>query len=536
LTAHNSSGITSKATRLALLTLTWVAFLLRVVALDWQSLWRDEVDAIRFSDWPVAELVTGLIRVGHNGPLYFLLLRPWRVFVGDTEFALRYPSALLGVFAVPLGFMLARQLRFNRFTGLILGLLMATSPYLIWYGQEAKMYTLLPALITLAFIAYLKALAGTALPSPIGGKKWPWVWWVIFVIATTLSYYVHILAPLMLSVYAVTAFLLYPQLRRHRRGWLISMGILILPYIPLGVWQAPRLLAGYQSGHPFYSFKDQFYLLLQLYSSGLVHFAPADLFAAFSSPDALAQYQTVLAYLQTPSFKLVPIVLFVFLFLSGLLLKPIHKTKTTVTHRLILLTWALLPPLIVYFVSLRVHIFEDRYLIYIIPPFYLLVASGLVKLWPYSRWFAGLGLILVLLFNLTGIWQQQRLPRKADFRAAAAYLVNQPRSPSTIMIHLSYLQYTFDYYYPYEYTRREGLWTNDGKTEHAVDAEMTSLTADLSDLWLVVSEEDLWDNRHLTRAWLNKNGEFVDEAHFVGVDVYHYRLRPGTIESQSGGN
>jgi hypothetical protein len=255
--------------------------------------------------------------------------------------------------------------------------------------------------------------------------------------------------------------------------------------------------------------------------------------AAFFAPDTLAQYQTILTYAQTPSFKLAPLILFVFLFLSGLLLKPPNESKPFLTNRLLLLIWTLLPPLIVYFNSLRVPVFEDRYLIYIVPPFYLLVAAGLMNLKAHTRWFAGLCVMLALLFNLTGIWQQQRLPRKADFRAAAAYLVDQPRAPATIMIHLSYLQYTFDYYYPYEYTLKEGLWTNDGKTEDTVDTEMTALTAGLSDLWLVVSEENLWDNRHLTRAWLNKNGELVNKAHFVGVDVYHYRLRPGLIEEPS---
>ena len=98
------------------------------------------------------------------------------------------------------------------------------------------------------------------------------------------------------------------------------------------------------------------------------------------------------------------------------------------------------------------------------------------------------------------------------------------------MIHLSYLQYTFDYYYPHKYTLKEGLWTNDGKTEATVNTEMSALTTDLSDLWLVVSEENLWDERHLTRAWLDQNAELVDKAHFVGVDVYHYRLRPGLID------
>ena len=240
------------------------------------------------------------------------------------------------------------------------------------------------------------------------------------------------------------------------------------------------------------------------------------------------------SFFQYPNFKLVPVILYVFLFICGLVLQPPGSSGGR--SRFTLAAWSLLPPLSAYFVSLRVPIFEDRYLIYIIPAFYLLVAAGLVVLKSYSRWLTGVGLVLVLLFNLTGIWQQQRRPVKADFRAAAAYLAAQPQPPDMVMIQLPYLQYTFDYYYPYAYTLKEGLWTNGGKTEATVDAEMRALTAELADLWLVVSEEDLWDKRHLTRTWLNQNAELVDEAHFMRVDVYHYRLRPGLIEESVIGN
>jgi hypothetical protein len=65
---------------------------------------------------------------------------------------------------------------------------------------------------------------------------------------------------------------------------------------------------------------------------------------------------------------------------------------------------------------------------------------------------------------------------------------------------------------------------------------MTTLTADLSDLWLVVSEEDAWDNRRLTRAWLDTHARLVNQAHFTRVDVYHYQFRPGVIETQSIGS
>jgi 4-amino-4-deoxy-L-arabinose transferase-like glycosyltransferase len=485
-----------KATRWTLLVITWVAFLIRTVNLTTQSLWRDEVDAIIFSGWTPQELLTGLFRVGHNGPLFFVLLRFWRNLTGNSEFALRYPSALLGTLAVPLGFMLARQLGFRSRAGLLLGLLLGTSPYLVWYGQEAKMYTLLLVLVMLTFIAYLKALTGAGLK-----------WWVMFTIATSLSFYTHILSPLMLIVYGAVALIYCSDLKREWRAWLISMACLTVPYLPLVLWQFDLLLDGYQSGHPFYPLQDEISLLLQLYSNGLIRFA-----------------------------QWTPIVLFIFLFLCGLFLKPGPDAgrPSTTRSRYVLAAWALLPALVVYLISLRVPVFEDRYLIYITPAFYLLIVVGLLAVRQYWRWLAGLCLGLILAFNLMGLWQQQRQPIKADFRAAAEYLLSQPQPASTIMVQIPYLQHTLNYYYPNEYALLEGLWTNDGKSEATVHQEMTGLTAGLTNLWFIVSEEDMWDRRHLTRTWLNEHAELVDEVRFMRVDVYHYRFCPD-IERQSVG-
>ncbi len=500
-----------QATRWLLLFVLGVAFLLRTATLSGQSLWRDEVDAIRFSSWSLPQLAGGLFRAGHNGPLFFLLLRPWRTLTGDSEFALRYPSALLGVLALPLAFVLARQLGLNRRAGLLLSVLLATSPYLVWYGQEAKMYTMLLALVLLAFIAYLKALAPT-LPLRGGGSRegvGVGVWWIVFVAATSLSFYTHILAPLMLPVYGLAALFYHRQLRRRWRGWLLSMGCLIAPYLPLALWQAALLRDGFQSGHPFYPLQRQFLILLQLYSQGLVAFA-----------------------------GMLPLILGVFLFLVGLLLNPAGPNKSlplSPRTRLILALWALLPPLLIYLISLHIQVFEDRYLIYITPAFYLLIVGGLLLIRQYSAFLAGLGLALILLVNGIGIWQQQRQPIKADFRAAAAYLAGQPSPPSPIMVQMPYLQYTLAYYYKGKYKLLEGLWTNNGKSEETVDAEMTALTADLTDLWLVVSEEESWDSRRLTRAWLDAHAQLVDQASFTRVAVYHYRFRPGDIDSPSLG-
>ena len=112
--------------------ITCVAFWVRLMNLTTQSLWRDEVDSIVLSGLELQELPTSLFIVGHNGPLYFIGLYFWRKLVGISEFALRYPSALFGTLAVPLGYILARRLGVSRWVGLLLSLLLATAPYLVW--------------------------------------------------------------------------------------------------------------------------------------------------------------------------------------------------------------------------------------------------------------------------------------------------------------------------------------------------------------------------------------------------------------------
>jgi mannosyltransferase len=478
-----------------LIAIIGLAFALRVITLDHQSLWRDEVDTIEFSAEPLLELLTKLNAVGHNGPLYFLLLYPWQLATGATEFAIRFPSAVAGTIAIPLGYILARQLGYRRFGGILLALLLATSPYLAWYGQEAKMYTIILVVITLAVIAYLRAL--------LTGKSH---WWVLFVAATTLSFYFHILSPLMLPVYVAIGFVYMALLRLRWRAWLISMACLTLPYIPLVWWQLPLLLEGQNSGHPFYPLQQQMYLLLQLYSGGLIR-----------------------------SYGITSIILFTFLLLVGFFFQS-NRTQTdaiTLKTRLVLALWIFLPTLAIYLISLRVPVFEDRYVIYITPPIYLVIVSALLLLRRHSKSVAALCLALVLAINLTGIWQQQSRPIKADFRAAAQHLANQPVRPTTIALQIPYLVKTFDYYYPYEYTFIEGLWTNDGKEPEEVHTQMQRLTAEVADLWLVVSEESMWDNRQLMRSWLSDHATLVNQAHFMRVDVYHYKLRPGTIDTQT---
>ena len=143
------------SSRWLLLGLTWLAFALRVLGITAQSLWRDEVDALIFATRPLSELLGMFRQPGQNGPLFFLALRPWLAAAGPSEFALRFPSALASALAVPIFYALVRRLVGDRKPAVIAALLMATAPYLVWYGQEAKMYA---ALTVLALASLLLTL------------------------------------------------------------------------------------------------------------------------------------------------------------------------------------------------------------------------------------------------------------------------------------------------------------------------------------------------------------------------------------------
>ena len=137
--------------------MTLAAFVLRVYGLHHQSFWLDEVDALAFAAQPAGAQLRKLTAIGENGPLYFLLLKGWLSFSGTSEFGARALSAMTSTVAVPLLGVLALRLFRHRPTALIAATLAATSPYYVWYAQDAKMYPLFAVLALGAQYAFLRA-------------------------------------------------------------------------------------------------------------------------------------------------------------------------------------------------------------------------------------------------------------------------------------------------------------------------------------------------------------------------------------------
>ena len=113
----------------------------------------------------------------------------------------------------------------------------------------------------------------------------------------------------------------------------------------------------------------------------------------------------------------------------------------------LLLTWLLLPPLMVFGVSLGMPIFTERYLIWCLPAFLTLLALGITALAHLWRPVGLVTLLVVLALNLFSVAQQAARPIKSDFRAAAAYVRQQMQPGELLVYQIPYIRYTFTYYY-----------------------------------------------------------------------------------------
>ncbi|GIV84396.1 MAG: hypothetical protein KatS3mg052_1403 [Candidatus Roseilinea sp.] len=208
---------------LLLSALVLCAALLRFWRINAQSLWFDEGIAWHVATRP--DLLAAIAADPTNPPLYFLLLYASVRLAGDSEFAMRWLSVMIGLLAVPLSYQFARWL-FNPATGVLAALLVACSPPLWWASQEIRMYGLMVVLALIAALAWHRLLGRES------RQAWLAVW-----LAELGLLYSHSTGPifaLWLNAATLLAWLTRRNLRQPRwRTWLagqIVVGLLWSPW------------------------------------------------------------------------------------------------------------------------------------------------------------------------------------------------------------------------------------------------------------------------------------------------------------------
>ncbi|HYP54874.1 MAG TPA: glycosyltransferase family 39 protein [Solirubrobacterales bacterium] len=207
----------------ALAGLTALGIAVRFASLGVQSYHHDEViTAARVIPGSFTEMLGQVKGSESNPPLYYVLAWGWAKVFGTGEVGLRSLTALFGAATVPIAFLIGRELASAR-AGLIGAALVALSPMLIWYSQEARSYALLVFFGALALLFFARALR-TGSGRDLG----------LWALASALALCSHYFA---VFAVAVEAIWLLVALRSRWRvvlaavGAVVAVGLALLPLI-----------------------------------------------------------------------------------------------------------------------------------------------------------------------------------------------------------------------------------------------------------------------------------------------------------------
>lgn len=158
-TQYHASRVRQVVARLDpyLVAIVGLGAFLRFTAIGAQSLWYDEVVTREEVLAPAAGLI-GRIRSNEGTPpLYFVLAAVWTRLVGGSDAALRSFSALAGTVAIPVVYATVRELGLNKRTARVAAVITAVNPFLIWYSQEARAYSLVALFASGSIYTYARA-------------------------------------------------------------------------------------------------------------------------------------------------------------------------------------------------------------------------------------------------------------------------------------------------------------------------------------------------------------------------------------------
>lgn len=369
---------------------------MRLYALAGQSFWRDELASLKQVDYPT------LIQAFREGayysvhpPGYHLVVFTVTRVLGDSEIAVRFPSALAGLLAIAFIYQSGRLL-YGRREGVIAAVLLAVLWCPLYYSQEGRAYALLlqfSLAATYFALVILRSLEKQNRPPgpAVAG-------YMVTAVATT---YLHYFGLYLIALQGLAAGLLFI----HRRRALLRI---VAIYLPIGLAYLPWLPA----------------MLFQLNRGATWITAPQS--------SAFGDY---FAFLFNKSAALLLLVVAFYIILLGRNLQALWANRAAQKPRALLLSsgvllvaWLLLPMAGVYVKSLTsAPVLTNRNLIISLPAAYLLLARAVTRL-PLRRRgqnvAAGL-LVGLFLYHLLFVLGYYTRPQKAQIREVVAYVVER---------------------------------------------------------------------------------------------------------------
>jgi 4-amino-4-deoxy-L-arabinose transferase-like glycosyltransferase len=476
---------------IAIACLSLVGLGLRLRQLGERDLWLDELSTLGAAAMSFGDFLRA-VNAEANMTLFYWLLFAWLRVVGfqADEFAIRLPAAILGALAVPLIYLLGRQLHSHR-AGLAAAGLLAVHGFHVLWSQEARSYSLLATLTILSYLLLDRAIERS--------RRWAWV---LHAVATALAFYCH--AFTLFTILAQAVLVLSRRSRATLFAWLGSSlltAALLLPLVPFYLRQS--------SGTKIARLLPPTLLDLQ------------NFFIGFSGGSG-ATFALYLA-----------------LAILGLGLTRADRRQSSYRNWL-LLSWLLVPIVLAFGISLVRPILRERYLFAALPALVLLASVGLARL-PRPMGVAAFALtaassLAALQFGFGGI----RPPDNEAWQAAVQQTTASSQPGDGWAFISKKAQNGFDYYGDWAWGRNPAApyvdvlepfdWQaalQDPDYEWKVSpGELERFAASHPRIWLVLSHQvdraAQVDLAAPVDRWLLSNGYQATERKYPGLQIRLY--------------
>lgn len=340
-----------------LLTLILVAFALRMYRLAQPPLSWDEGWSIGLSTLSWAE-INRITALDVHPPLYYDVFKLW-LSLGQHELWIRFLSVIAGVVTVPIAYAAGRVWtrtagvgERGEQVGVLAAFVTTLSPFLLYYSQVARMFSLCAGLSLLATYFLLKAIDTDRFSL-----------YAAFVLSATAAMYTFYYTAFALMAVFMYALLIRPG---RLRALLISASVIALLYVPWLWYAVPPMLerVGSRTGSAL-SGADT----LRLLADGV--------------------FGLVFAY----GAGWIAVYVILLLLIAAVFLAW-RRQQSMRCLMLPLLAIAL--SLVAVSVGAKAHTFAARYLISASPFLALLIAWAIDVCWQRTRWLGVLGLLLLV--------------------------------------------------------------------------------------------------------------------------------------------
>ena len=413
--------------RLALLALLLLAFAHATILLDAKDLWWDESLSLQRAEEKLPDLLRGVLAIQDGRiavptidqhPFFsFLLQGGLTRLAGDSVFVLRYVSALAAALLAATtwawGRWLVRRDLAAASTAWWATLLAAISPFLLWYGQEARPYALWAALALMSTYLLMRATEGDRLERR---------WLSGFLVAEVTFALTHYYAVFLIALHALILALYFVR-RRMLVGLLLTAGLLLFG----------AAVGGYAAWTIFSQGGGQNFASISL---GIL---VPDLVNAFSlglSVDLAVVWPLDLLFALTA--------------LTGAIWSL--RSKAAWANGGWILPAAILAPIAIVLLLDRIQplYMNARHLSLLVGPFLLLTGAGIALLY---RWRAWSGSLLALVFVAaigysTVNYHTQELYAKDDYTRLGEYMQGRIMPGDVVLYYPPSSWRIFEYYLP----------------------------------------------------------------------------------------